>query len=188
VLLSCGGYKPIKQNQPERAAVEQASNKVERYRFEKSFWLCDKPFAALTQDQADNLYSNKEIRINSYKKKESADWNVVFYEGAQQCVEDRLGIEMTSSYHYTNADEEFPFDNVIGFNRSSVIVIQDGFFFLFTSGTSTGAVAKKTDLNQSAEIGTNTNTNAQLVNQYEKSETIRVPFGGCQIFCVQGGW
>lgn len=173
VLLSCGSNKPIKGNQPEKAAVEQATNKVESYyRYERSFWLCDKPYAALTQGQADNLYNNKEIRINSYTKRESADWNAVFYEGAQQCVEDRLGIDITSSYHYTNAEEEFPFDHVVGFNSTSVIVVQDGFFFLFTSEISTGAVPKKADLNQSAERS----TNAQLANQYEKSETIRVPF------------
>ncbi|MGB7297742.1 MAG: hypothetical protein WBD34_00315 [Burkholderiaceae bacterium] len=172
VLLSCGSNKPFYGNQPENSALEQATNKVERYQFEKSFWLCDKPYAALTQDEADNLYKNREIRINSYGNREPADWNVVFYEGARQCVEDRLGIEIMSSYHHTNANEESPFDNVIGFNDTSVIVVQDGFFFLFTSGMSTGAVAKKTDLSQSVER----NTNAQLANQYEKSETIRTPF------------
>ncbi|MFK7787079.1 MAG: hypothetical protein AB8B56_18300 [Crocinitomicaceae bacterium] len=174
LFLSCSGNAILDREQSGEPFESQIVENTEDFTFYRSFQFCDNPYAAFTQEEADEIYRDKTFTLDGLKvERKRLDWNSYFFEGAKDCVVKELGEAYTSSY-LVSIDDESPFDEIVVLNDKYILVAQDGFFFTFTKNDEGDNSHGQTTI-KSEELHSSESRTKLVLDAQENSKTISLP-------------
>jgi len=102
------------------------------FTFYKAYGYCDTDIGVYSQEEANLLYKNMKINLKDYnifKKVDKVNYNNIFYS-YKFCIEKGLNININNVTIY-KSHYKWPFDKVLLFNYDYIMIIKDGFSFIF---------------------------------------------------------
>src|SRR5690606_452156 len=122
--------KPSQTNEPENLKhIEETSN---NFGFYKSFGFCNSKVGYFSQQEADDLYADKIIKIDKNNEIKS-DALSAFDEEQWGCIKENLNLKNDVSVKMVNTNDNFPFEKLVLIDENYIVVSRDGYFFTFTS-------------------------------------------------------
>ncbi|GGH00293.1 hypothetical protein GCM10007415_40310 [Parapedobacter pyrenivorans] len=122
--------KPSQKSKPENLKkIEETSN---NFGFYKSFGFCNSKVGYFSQQEADDLYADKIIKIDKKNEIESDAFSA-FDEEQWKCIKENLNLKNDTSVKIINTNDDFPFEKLVLIDDNYIVVSRDGYFFTFTS-------------------------------------------------------
>lgn len=122
--------KPSQRNEPEN--LKQIEETSYNFGFYKSFGFCNSKVGYFSQQEADDLYADKIIKIDKNNKIKS-DALSAFDEEQWRCIKENLNLKNDVSVKVINTNDNFPFEKLVLIDENYIVVSRDGYFFTFTS-------------------------------------------------------
>ena len=120
--------RPLQEKKFENnKTIEKQHNS---FKFYKSFGYCNSEIEYFSQQEADDLYADKIINVDT-KNDIKSDAFSAFDEEQWKCIQDKLNLKNNIDIKIITTKANFPFEKLVLINDRYIIVSRDGYFFTF---------------------------------------------------------
>ncbi|NQD70884.1 hypothetical protein HP439_09155 [Sphingobacterium shayense] len=140
MLFSCQQTtRPLQEKKPEQNKTIETQRSS--FKFYKSFGFCNSEIGYFSQQEADDLYADKIIKIDK-KNVIKSDAFSAFDEEQWDCIKENLSLKNDNNIKIINTNADFPFEKLVLVDDKYVVVSRDGYFFTFILKEAIASVQK----------------------------------------------
>ncbi|GGH23492.1 hypothetical protein FAZ19_17290 [Sphingobacterium alkalisoli] len=127
--LSCQQTtRPSHGKKPEH--TKTIENRRNSFGFYKSFGFCNSEIGYFSQQEADDLYADKIIKIDKRNEIKSDSFSA-FDQEKWNCIKENLNLKNDNNIKIITTNANFPFEKLTLIDDKYVVVSRDGYFFTF---------------------------------------------------------